>query len=457
MKPFTRVALAVLLLSACGDDKTETPRDDAGNPSDAGDRDAGRPDGGIDASRGDSGLDLTPTTCVTDRAPEVPQLALSTVIDGVDRLIFAAQPPGSSDWYLLRQTGEIEVFSGGQRRPTPFLDVSDEIMGLASTGAEYGLLGLAFAPDYQTSGLFYVTLTPPRGDDEYHDKLIEYKRSASDPYRADPASARVLLDLPRSAQNHNGGHVSFGPDGMLYIGTGDGGGACNDDQPRAPQDKTNLYGKILRLDPKAPAPHAAAGNPFSGATGDARVLHYGLRNPYTFSHDFMNGDLYIADVGQDQAEELSFATADQAGLNYGWPAFEGSIASTCGGRSGSAPGAVPPILTANRRDSEDPFRDYTSIIAGFVYRGREPKLSSLRGVFLFGDYEGDRMGWLRQCEGKTSPVAVFRKKADPNATSEAGFRGSPSFSTLSAIVQDNAGELYVLANFSSLLKIVPAN
>ena len=466
MKQSSRVALGTCLalaMSACGDD-AKAPRVDADAGvrdgsvvdappfgSDGGTRDGGTPNGDYDGS----GPDLTPTACNADQAPQLPPLALSPIVTGVDRLTFAAQPKGSSDWYLLRQTGQIEVFSQGQRRPTPFLDVSSQIMGLNDVGAEYGLLGLAFAPDYETSGRFYIAITPSRGDYMMHDRVIEYRRSAADPYVADTSTERVLLDLEASAGNHNGGHVAFGPDGMLYVGTGDGGGSCNDNKPGAPQDPTQLYGKILRLDPNAPAPHAAAGNPYSGATGDARVLHYGLRNPYSFSHDFVTGDLYIGDVGQGRAEELSFASATQKGLNFGWPAHEGNIAGTCSGGTLGAGSPVAPIFATDRDESTTPFNDYVSIIAGHVYRGREPKLDGLRGAFLFADYQGDRLGWLRQCGSRTSPVTPMRKRRDPNYAGEAGFQVATSISTISAIVPDGQGELYLVANFGSLLKIVP--
>lgn len=414
--------------------------------------DAGRADGGADAGK-------PPTACSPSAAPTIPSLGLRRVFSGLDRLVFAAQPKGTNDWYLVRQSGQIMVSKdGAPPSSTPFLDVSSQI-SLDDLGNEFGLLGLAFPPDYATSGKLYVTLTPSGGDpNEWEDQVIEYQRSTADPYRVDPASKRVLLSLERSSANHNGGHVLFGPDGKLYVGTGDGGGSCNDDKRGAPQDKSSLFGKILRLDPALPPPHAAAGNPFSGANGDARVLHYGLRNPYRFNFDFETGQLYIGDVGQNTAEEIDVALSGVQGLNFGWPAHEGKASGTCSGSSPLAAGSehTPPILDANRKD--DPpgkFSDYLSIIAGPVYHGAA--IPSLQGAFIFGDYEGDRMGVLRQCGAQTSPVAIIRKRKDANS-GEAGFAAPQggAFARLTAIVEDSAGELYFVANQDSLLKVEPA-
>jgi glucose/arabinose dehydrogenase len=480
-------AIALGLSGACGDDDPKGGTlGDGGARADAGPDIDARVDAGGEASVADARSDgsvvqeaAAPTdsrvptdeggqpdasspTCDATREVELPSLALMPVVSGRDRLVYAAQPPGSSDWYLVHQKGRIDVFAGGMVRNQPFLDVSSTMLQSPDVGDERGLLSVAFAPDYATSGKFYVAMTPNRPGDanENRDLVLEYTRSAGDPYQADANSRKEIVALEASAGNHNGGTVLFGPDGMLYVGTGDGGGGCNNDGPRqdAPQKTSSLFGKILRLDPKAAAPYAAAGNPFSGMSGDARVLHLGLRNPFRFGFDKSTGDLYIADVGQVSYEELSFAPAAAKGLNFGWAEYEGAMRGTCPGRSLAA-GAThtPPIVSVDVRDqapASERFRDYVSIVNGPVYRGNV--FPTLQGALIFGDYNGRRLGVLRQCGSQTSPVRAFRKSREVG-NPEPGFMlpSGVNFNELTAIVEDNVGELYVVANRGALMKIVP--
>ncbi|AUX24081.1 uncharacterized protein SOCEGT47_046140 [Sorangium cellulosum] len=413
---------------------------------------------GTGAGAGGSGTggNGDPPACDASVAPDVGKLALETVVDGLDKLVYAAQPKGSNDWYLVQQGGIIRVFSEGKLLPGNFLDVSSQIALLSGAfDDERGLISMAFPPDYAESGKFYIMMTPTTGANMNRDIVLEYQRS-SDPYVANPTPTKTILQLDTSALNHNGGHVVFGPDGMLYVGTGDGGGTCNDNKPGTPQDPSSPFGKILRLDPSAPAPHAAAGNPFDGDA--ARTFHYGMRNPYTFSFDRLTGDLYIGDVGQDGYEEVDFAPAGAKGLNFGWAAFEGIHANTCNGRT-LREGAthVPPIVDIDRRRSATgDFSDYVSVISGFVYRGTA--LPQLRGVYMFGDYTGARMGALMQCGEQTSPITVILKSRDPNSPNTPAFTrpsGQPAFKQLTAIVEDNAGEQYFVINRNTLAKLVP--
>ncbi|WP_437774764.1 PQQ-dependent sugar dehydrogenase [Sorangium sp. So ce1097] len=399
-----------------------------------------------------------PPACDASAAPDVGKIALAPVVTGLDRLVYAAQPKGSSDWYLVLQSGRIRVFTGGALREGNFLDVSSQIQ--LTTGLfddERGLLGLAFPPDYATSGKFYIAMTPTTGSNMNRDVVLEYQRSAGDPYVANETPTKTILRPDASAVNHNGGHILFGPDGMLYVGTGDGGGSCGSDKRGAAQDPTSVFGKILRLDPNAPEPYAAAGNPFDGNA--SRVWHYGMRNPYRFSFDRLTRDLYIGDVGQDSYEEVDFVAAGVSGLNFGWPAFEGDHGGTCpmGGALREGSTHTPPIVDIDRRrNATGPFRDYVSVIGGYVYRGNA--LPQLRGVYLFGDYTGDRMGAIVHCGTQTSPITQILKNRDPNTPNAPAFSrqgGLPSFEDLTAIVEDNDGELYFVANRSSLVKLVP--
>jgi len=437
-----------------GGSTTVPPKDSGGQPPVV-----GSDGGGTSPGNGKDGggiVTVDPGKCDATAAPDVGKLGLQTVpgATGLSRLVFAAQPPGSTDWYFLEQGGAIKVLTGGAIKATPFLNLASKITLMSIIDDERGLLGLAFPADYATSGKFYVMMTPS----DNKDTVFEFKRSDADPYVADPKETKVMVSLEASAFNHNCGHVTVGKDGMLYVGTGDGGGSCNSDQPGAPQDTKKLFGKILRLDPNAAAaPYAAAGNPFADS-GDARVWMYGLRNPYRFSFDRATDDLYIGDVGQDGYEELDFVAAGGKGLNFGWPAVEGLHMGTCAGRTLAA-GATPvaPVFEADRRRGQtNPYADWISVIGGHVYRGSA--LPQLSGVYIFGDYRGARMVALRQCGTKTSPLTPILKKADPNQAG-ASFKsvgGAPALSDLTAIVTDNDGELYLVANRNTLLKIVAA-
>ena len=442
---------------------TSTRKDGGGTTTTPPDTTPGRTDGGGSVPTNDSDgggqVVVAPTACDATAAPDVGKLGLQVVpgATGLNALVTAVQAPGSSDWYFLEQGGKLRVLTGGAIKTTPFLDLSSMIslMTSALVDDERGLLGLAFAPDYATSGTFYVMYTPSTN----RDTVLEFKRSSADPYVADPTPTKTLLQLPMSAFNHDGGNILFGPDGMLYIGTGDGGGMCNSDQPGAPQDPKKQFGKILRLDPSAPAPYGAAGNPFAdGSAGDPLVLHYGLRNPYKYSFDKATGDLYIGDVGQDSYEEVDFAPSGAKALNFGWPAYEGTHMGTCAGSSLPAGTKVTaPIFDADRRVGQTgPYADWTSVMGGQVYRGSA--LPQLQGVYLFGDYRGRRMIALRQCGSTTSPLTTILKKKDPNQNTPAftSVGGAPALADLTAIVADNDGEIYLVADRSTLLKIVAA-
>jgi glucose/arabinose dehydrogenase len=432
----------------------------AGGGDGGGGASGGNNDGGGGAAGGGDGGQQG--ACDPSSAPNVGQLKLETVVSGVSRLVYAAQPPGSGDWWLVQQSGQIRVLPAGSSTPsaTALLDVTagaDAAGDIAFARAEdeRGLLGLAFAPDFATSGLFYVMLTTTSGGQAGRDQVRQYKKEG------DAVSYQAtLVTLPASASNHNGGNVIVGPDGMVYVGTGDGGSSCNNDTGRqgAPQlldDSDNaLFGKILRLDPSKAPSYAAAGNPFPESP---RVYHYGLRNPFRFRFDRGTGDLYIGDVGQDSYEDLEFAKAGASGLNFGWGAYEGN-AMTCGKMLRSGSTHTPPIFTADRRRTgcRGPFCDWVSIIGGVVYRGAA--LPQLTGVYIFGDYKGARMAALRKCDAMTSPITQIRKECDANSPQEACFTGT-EFTLVTAIVEDNAGEIYFVTEVTAagggkLLKLV---
>ena len=298
---------------------------------------------------------------------------LQKVGDFAGPLYVTSPPRDRRRLFVVEQGGRIRVVKGGRVLRRPFLDVSAQIV----SGGEQGLLGLAFAPDYARSRRFYVNFTNRSGDT----RVVEYRSRRSNPDVADPGSARVLIRQDQPEANHNGGNLVFGPDRMLYIGLGDGGGG--DDQHGARgngQDLGTILGKLLRIDPRRRSggrPYAIPrDNPFVGRRGARpEVFAYGLRNPWRFSFDRETSDLTIADVGQDAFEEVNFTSLrDARGANFGWRPFEGEARNF----DESARGHVPPVLTLSHEDG------YCSITGGYVVRA--PDLPELRGHYVYGDY-----------------------------------------------------------------------
>src|SRR5664279_501286 len=249
----------------------------------------------------------TPMASATPAATALPtplavvSINLSPVASGFASAIGVSSAPGDPRLFVIQQTGQVVIVSGGKRGGT-FLDISSRL----SCCGERGLLGLAFHPDYAANGRFFVRYTTPAGDvrvSEFH--------VSSNPGKADPKSEKVIITIPHpSFANHNGGRIEFGPDGYLYIGTGDGG--SGGDPNNHGQALDSLLGKMLRIDIDATSGSLAYSipptNPFAGQTAKrAEIFAYGLRNPYTFSFDRATGDLWIGDVGQDKWEEIDRA------------------------------------------------------------------------------------------------------------------------------------------------------
>ena len=287
-------------------------------------------------------------------------------MDGVVTLV--TSPPGDRRLFALELEGRIRVIADGQVIAEPFLDLSDDLGGPVVADNELGLLGLAFHPAYATNRQFFVFYTADNPDptDPMHpfvDVLERYTASATDPLRADPASGVVVLSIPDPFGNHNGGMIEFGNDGLLYIGTGDGGGA-GDPQGNA-QDPTALLGKMLRIDVDTRDPGREyaipAGNPFAAGGGAPEVFMLGLRNPWRWSFDRATGDMWIGDVGQGEIEELDVLTpSEQPGANLGWHMYEGN---NCYTPPCDATGMTFPL------DSRTHLDGWWSIIGGQVYRG----------------------------------------------------------------------------------------
>lgn len=284
---------------------------------------------------------------------------------------YVTAPPGDRRRvFVVEQRGTIRVIRGGRILRRPFLD----IRGSVKAGGEQGLLSMAFAPDYARSRRFYVYFTDPGGDI----RVQEFRRSRSSSDRADRRTRRAVISQEHSQfSNHNGGQLQFGPDGLLYMGFGDGGGAG--DPLGSGQDLGTLLGKVLRIDPRRSGRRRYSvprTNPFVGRSGARPEIYaYGLRNPWRFSFDRSTGDLTLADVGQSEVEEVDFARRGRArGANFGWSVFEGTRRF----RDGTAPGHVPPVLQQLHSDGN------CSITGGYVVRDRS--LGSLLGRYVYGDF-----------------------------------------------------------------------
>ncbi len=356
-------------------------------------------------------------------------------------LEIAAPGDGSGRLFIVQKGGLIRILKNGTPVAQPFLDLS----ALVSTSSERGLLGLAFHPQFASNRYFYVYYT--RVSDGAI-TIARYQRNANLPDVADPASASVLLTIAHSSfDNHNGGHLAFGSDGYLYIGTGDGG--SGGDPFGNGQRKSALLAKMLRIDVNGGPPYSIpADNPFAGSTCGAgacpEIWAYGLRNPWKFSFDSLTHDLWIGDVGQGAWEEIDFQAAGAAGgRNYGWRCWEGNHTY-----SSTANDDIPPTPCPATGTLSFPIIEYghdafggNSVTGGYRYRGT--LIPTLAGNYVFGDYISGRIWSANPLNMPVWDVTKPFAKLPQNPA---------SFGT------DDAGELYVAA-FSSgqIFKFVRAN
>jgi glucose/arabinose dehydrogenase len=328
---------------------------------------------------------------------------------------------GSNKLFIIEKGGFIRVVENGQLLSEPFLDISTLITPDPQT--EQGLLGLAFHPDYKTNGTFFIYYTETiKKDNGAANTVVARYQVSSDPNKADPTSAKIILTIEQPFWNHNGGHIAFGPDGYLYVGTGDGGDG-GDPQENA-ENLTSLLGKLLRLDINADTYAVPETNPWKVESGAAtEIWAYGLRNPWMFSFDRKTGDLYMGDVGQDLYEEINFRLASsKGGENYGWNQMEGlhcyQDTSDCDPNE-----YVLPVLEYLHGE------DGVSVTGGFVYRGTQ--VSDLEGAYIFADFASGKIWTARDNEG------VWTKEL-----LEQTLFGVSSFG------EDETGELY-LTDFSN--------
>ncbi|MFZ5816595.1 MAG: PQQ-dependent sugar dehydrogenase [Bacillota bacterium] len=352
----------------------------------------------------------------------VPAIKLELLVDGLSGPIAMTHAgDGSGRLFVLEQKGRVRVIEGGRLLPEPYLDLTDRVNSRAN---EQGLLGLAFHPQYRENGVLYIHYTGAKGETV----ISRFRRSARDPGKGDPASEEVLLTVEQPYANHNGGTILFGPDGYLYIALGDGG--SGGDPGNRAQNLESLLGKILRIDVgTAGSYRIPASNPFVGRPGRDEIWAYGLRNPWRISFDRVTGDLWIADVGQNEIEEINRQpAASRGGENYGWKAYEGSrrYASAV-----EAPGAVFPVAEYTHREGG------CSVTGGYVYRGR--RHLELTGVYLYADFCSGKIWGLRNQGGVWSVSLLL----------ESGLN-------IPAIGEDEAGELYVIDRSGALYRVAAA-
>ena len=334
---------------------------------------------------------------------------------------------GSGRHFVVEQPGRIVIIRDGKVLPDPFLDLTHKVVPLNEGYSEMGLLGLGFHPDYKNNGRFFVYYSAPsnkKGSD-HQSILAEYQVSAANPDRAEVTEKR-LMEIEQPESNHNGGCLAFGPDGMLYLGLGDGGGAGDQHGVVGNgQDPEELLGSILRLDinkASGNAPFAIpADNPFVNKPGRDEIYAYGLRNPWRFSFDRKTGQLFCADVGQDAYEEVNII---QKGGNYGWRAMEGFHVYD------------EKLKNQLKTDFVSPIAEYehavgNSVTGGYLYRGKQ--FPAIEGKYFFGDWSGQ----LFYLEQRGSEWVRKELALEDNADGKVDFR-------VNSFGEDENGEIYVL-------------
>ena len=380
------VAAVLLVLGACSEDNGQ-PRGSAADP-------AGSPTVSQEEKPSAAGFD-----------PSSVAIELEPFVEGLEApLLLTHAGDGSGRAFVVEQGGTIRTIADGQVAPEPFLDISAKTEG----GGEQGLLGLAFHPDFERDGRFFVNYTDLAGDTV----VASYR---ADGPSADPNSEKVLLKIDQPYSNHNGGHLEFGPDGYLYIATGDGGSAGDPEDNG--QNRDSLLGKLLRVDVDAEGYEVPDDNPFAdGREGAPEVWAYGLRNPWRFSFDRTTETLWVGDVGQGELEEINRVPQDEGGLNFGWNEMEGSRCYA--GRDCDTSDKVLPITEYGHDQG-------CSVTGGFVYRG--DAFRDLQGGYFFADYcSGHIWAIDSEARGPVDPTLLFSSER-----------------ALSSFGLDEAGELYV--------------
>jgi glucose/arabinose dehydrogenase len=366
-------------------------------------------------------------------APGSSTIKLTKVATVSQPVLVTAPKDASGRQFVVSKGGKIRVIDGGVLLATPFLDISSSV----SKGSEQGLLGLAFHPSFATNRKFYVDFTDVNGNTV----IREYRASSTNPNVVASGSGRTILRITQPYANHNGGMIAFGRDGYLYIGTGDGG--SGGDPGNRAQNMSSLLGKMLRIDingkTSTKAYRIPSSNPYVGRSGLDEIWQRGLRNPWRFSFDRSNGNLWIGDVGQNRYEEVDRAYRGTSGpgraVNWGWRVMEGRH-------------CYKPATGCNTSGKQKPLVEYShasagrcAVTGGYVYRGSA--IAALRGWYVYGDYCSGEV-WAVSA-GAASPATPVR------------LLGTGSGRAISGFGEDEVGRLYLcdLAN-NAVYRIDPA-
>lgn len=360
-------------------------------------------------------------------------VGIKKVADGLKLPVWAGDPGTKKDtMWVIEQHGAVHEVNTATGEKNELFDISARV---SRKGSEEGLLGLAFAPDFAKTGRFYINYT-----NKEHFTCISRMVASKDGISID--DEEVVLQYKQDFQNHNGGWIGFGPDGMLYIGNGDGG-AGNDPKKRA-QDLQSLLGKILRIDVSPTKRYTVpADNPFvKNKNAKPEIWAYGLRNPWRCSFDLKNDEFWIADVGQNKVEEINVISRKKsAGANFGWRLREGDIATPADNVGGDKPkGAVEPIYTYLHGGGKN---QGFSVTGGYVYRGKA--ISEWQGRYIFADYANPRI-WSLVMKG--SKAADFQDHTDELKSKEDRIKKVSSFA------EDRNGEIYVVDHAGQIYQII---
>jgi glucose/arabinose dehydrogenase len=363
-------------------------------------------------------------------------IVLQPILSGFTFPVFMTHAGDSTNrLWVVEKSGLIKLVVNGNIRPRPFLNLVDTV----SEVGEQGLLGLAFHPQYESNGRFFVWYTAnPSPGSVGNNTLEEYHVDEDDEEIANPVPVRTLLSIPDTATNHNAGTIAFGQDGKLYIATGDGGNT-----PQTAQDPTHLFGKVLRIDVDTPpTPQTTpdppgngyslpTDNPFFGQGGGVReeIWALGFRNPYRWSFDRQTGDMLIGDVGAGTWEEVDFLPRNVGGLNFGWVIREGAH-------------CTPPATSCQTAGLTDPILEYNHGLGCAItggYRHRKISQSELYGVYFYADFCSGRIWKGIQSGGSWNAVEALDTSHQ-----------------ITSFAEDESGDLYVVASSGQILRIVPA-
>jgi glucose/arabinose dehydrogenase len=364
-------------------------------------------------------------------------IGVQQVASGFERPVWVGQPAGiDGKLWVIEQAGRVWIVDAktGQRSDKPFLDI---VFDVSRKGNEEGLLGLAFAPDFQKTGRFYVNYT----DRTPNKAITRIARFTANPatLETDPGTKEVLISVEQPYRNHNGGWIDFGPDGKLYIGLGDGG-AANDPQGNG-QNLGSYLGKILRLDVSGEKGYQSPpDNPFVKQAGALpEIWSWGMRNPWRCSFDRKTGDFWVGDVGQNLWEEIDAMPKGKAsGANFGWRLREGEIATPEVGGD-KPPKAIEPVYVYKHGMSG---REGFSVTGGYVYRG---PVRELEGRYVFGDYQNPRIWSFVLRGGKATDVKDHTTELQPQG-------GKLKF--VSSFGEDNAGNLYIVDHTGPIYRVM---